>query len=160
MVAGPIGFDVPADWHVRPGLPNPSGNVSFSYASPVDLPSDCVDTSQGGVCYPWPILTLGPGGMVVAVRLGGMPGSQAPSGGQPITVAGLSARRISGSPDEGCQAIGGTGSIKVVLPDVPGTMGWLALDACLGGPDTAAAETAFAAIVASVTIAGHGAPPS
>jgi hypothetical protein len=160
VAAGPIGLDVPAEWHVRPGLLNPGGNVTFSYASPLDLPSECEQTSGGGVCHPWPIVTLGPGGMVVAVRLGGMPGSQPPTGGQPITVAGLPARRIVGSADAGCRAIGGAQSIAVVVPAVPGTTGWLALDACLAGPDSEAGDAALGAITASVTIAGDGATPS
>jgi hypothetical protein len=140
-------------------LLNPSGNVTFAYLSPLELPSECQETAQGGVCHPWPVVALVPGGIVVAVRQGGMPGSAAPGGGHPITVGGLPARRIVGSANEGCQAIGGTESITVVLPAVPGTTGWIALDACLAGPNTDAADAAFAAIVASVTIAGDGASP-
>ena len=160
MIAGPVGLDVPASWHVRPGLLNPSGNVTFVYIGPLEIPGECQDTGQqGGVCHPWPVVQLVPGGIVVAVRQNGMPGSQPPAGGEPITVGGRPARRNRGSADEGCRAIGGSELIDIVLPAVADTTGWIALDACLAGPDAAAADAAFAAIVASVTIAGGGASP-
>ena len=84
VVAGPVGLDVPASWHVRPGLPNPSGNVAFVYLSPYEVPSECQDTSQGGVCHAWPLVQLPLGGIVVAVRLHGMPGSRPPADGEPM----------------------------------------------------------------------------
>ncbi len=151
--AGPVGLDAPAAWHVRPGLANPSGNVTFAWVSPLELPSECQDTAQGGVCHPWPVVKLPPGGIMVAVRQYGMPGSRPPAGGRSISVGGLPARRFDAAADEACQAVGGTESIAVVLPAVPGTTGWIALDACLAGPDTRAANDAFAAIVTSLTIA-------
>jgi hypothetical protein len=86
-----------------------------------------------------------------------MPNSRPPTGGKPITVGGRPARRISGSADEGCRAIGGSRSVEIVLPSVGETTGWIALDACLAGPDVAAADATFAAIVASVAIARGGA---
>lgn len=159
VVAGPVGLDAPASWHVRPGLLNPSGNVTFVYLGPLEMPSECQDTAQGGVCHSWPVVQLAPGGIVVAVRQNGMPGSQPPAGGEPITVGGRPARRIGGSADEGCRAIGGSELIDIVLPAAADTTGWIALDACLAGPDAAAADAAFAAIVASVAIAGGGASP-
>lgn len=151
--AGPVGVDVPAASHLRPGLANPSGNVTFAWVSPVELPSECLDTAQGGVCQPWPVMKLLPGGIVVAVRQNGMPGSRPPAGGRTTSVGGLPARRFDAAADDACQAIGGTESIAVVLPAVPGTTGWIALDACLAGPDARAANDAFAAIVASITFA-------
>ena len=143
----------------RRGLLNPSGNVTFVYLGPLGIPGECQDTAQGGGCHPWPVVKLVPGGIVVAVRQNGMPGSQPPAGGEPITVGGRPARRNRGSADEGCRAIGGSELIDIVLPAVADTTGWIALDACLAGPDAAAADAAFAAIVASVTIAGGGASP-
>ena len=98
VVAGPVGLDVPASWHVRPGLPNPSGNVAFVYLSPYEVPSECQDTSQGGVCHAWPLVQLPLGGIVVAVRLHGMPGSRPPTDGEPIAVGGRRADRIRGRP--------------------------------------------------------------
>jgi hypothetical protein len=159
VVAGPVGLDAPASWHVRPVPPNPSGNVTFAYLSPVELPSNCEATGQGGVCHPWPVVQLVPGGIVVAVRKYGMPGSQPPAGGDQITVGGLPARRISGSADEACRAIGGSELIDIVLPSVAGTTGWIALDACVAGGDVAAADAAFDAILAWVTIPGDAASP-
>jgi hypothetical protein len=159
VVAGPIGLDAPATWHVRPGLLNPSGNVTFAYLSPPELPSECQDTGQGGVCHPWPVVQLVPGGLVVAVRQNGMPGSQAPGGGAPIMVGGRPARRIRGPADEGCRAIGGSVSIEIVLPATGDRTGWSALDACLAGPDVSVAEAAFANVVASVDLAGAAASP-
>lgn len=156
--AGPIALDAPAGWHVREGVVNPSGNVTFAYLSPGDLPSECEDTGQGEVCHPWPISESVPGGIVVAVRLYGMPGSAPPSGGDPITVAGRPARRISGPADEACRAIGGSELIRVVVPAVPGTAGWVAFDACLAGAD-AAAEGAFGSIVASTMIVATSPSP-
>lgn len=157
VVAGPVSLDAPTSWHVRPGLLNPSGNVTSMYLSPLALPSECQDTAQGDVCHPWPVMQLVPGRLVVAVRENGMPNSRPPTGGKPITVGGRPARRISGSADEGCRAIGGSRSVEIVLPSVGETTGWIALDACLAGPDVAAADATFAAIVASVAIARGGA---
>ena len=159
VIAGPLALDAPVSWHVRSALPNPTGNVSFAYLSPQALSSDCEISAQGGVCHPWPVAHLDPGGIVVAVRLHGMPGSMPPVGGEPITVAGLPATRISGSAEVGCRAIGGAAVTDIVLPQVEGASGWVSLDACLAGPDKAAADTAFSAIVESVTIAGDGASP-
>lgn len=157
VVAGPISLDAPAGWHVRPGVIIPSGNFAFDYLSPVELPSECTQTSQGGECHPWPILQLAPGGIIVAVRLHGMPRSQPPDGGDPMTVAALPARRLSGPADTACQEIGGSELTEVVLPPVPG--GWMSLDACLAGGDTSAADAALASILASVTMGGDAASP-
>lgn len=150
VVAGPVGLDVPASWHVRPGMLNPGGDVTFVYLSPIDVPSECQNTSQGGACLSWPVVQLPPGGIVVAVRQHGRPGSQPPAGGEPITVGGQPARRIRGLADEACRAIGGTESIDVVVPSITGSTGWIGLDGCLAGPDVATAEAAFAAMVTSV----------
>jgi hypothetical protein len=159
VIAGPIGLDAPASWHVRAGSLNPSGNVTFAYLSPVEIPSECQDSGQGGVCQPWPIVQLTPGGIVVAVRLHGLPGSRPPAGGDPMTVAGLAARRLTGPADAGCRAIGGSDLTEIVLPAVPGTNGWVSLDACLAGGDGEAADAAFSTIVGSATIAGSAPSP-
>jgi hypothetical protein len=159
VAAGPVGLDAPANWHVRPGSLNPSGNVTFVYLSIAELPSDCQDTPQGGVCYPWPVVQLAPGGIVVAVRLHGMPGSQPPAGGDPLTVGGHPARRLNGSADEACRAIGGSVLTEIVLPASPGRTGWMSLDACLAEGDVSAADAAFSAILASVTMVGDAASP-
>jgi hypothetical protein len=76
IVAGPLGLEIPAGWHQRAGSLNPSGNVTLMFVGPVDLPSDCQVTAQGGTCFSWPMLQLAPGGVVVAVRLYGLPGFQ------------------------------------------------------------------------------------
>lgn len=159
VVAGPVGLDLPTGWHVRPASLNPSGNVTLAFLGPAELASECEEAGEGGVCHPWPVTRLAPGGIVVAVRLHGMPGSRPPPGGDPVLVGGLQARSISGRADDACQAIGGSKLIDVVLPAVPGTTGWIALDACLAGDEVAAAEAAFAAILASVTIEGAAASP-
>ena len=71
-----------------------------------------------------------------------------------MTVGGLPARRLTGSADEGCQAIGGSDLTQIVLPVVAGTNGWISLDACLAGPQIEPADAAFAAILASVSVVG------
>ena len=154
MVAGPLGLDVPSNWHVRMGTLNPSGNVAFAYLSPADLPSDCEGPAGGpGVCYPWPVTELGAGGVVAAIRLHRMPGSQPPTGGDPVTLAGLPARQTSGPADSACRSIGGSALTQVVLPALPNATGWMSLDACLAGPNPAAAEAVFGVILRSVVIA-------
>jgi len=162
--AGLLALEGPAGWHVRRGLPNPGGNFAFAYVSPAPIPSDCRETSGGGVCQSWPFFRLDPGGIVVAVRLYGRPGSRSPVGGNPITVAGLPDRRISGSADAACRGIGGSQSIDVELPSVPDTSGWSSIDACVAGGDSmgvdlVAADNAFDAIVASATLAGPDTSP-
>lgn len=158
VVAGPLDLTTPAGWHTRRGLPNPGGNFAFVYLSPASLPSDCRGTAFGGVCSSWPRMTLDPGGIVVAVRFNGMPGSRAPAGGDPTMVAGLPARRSSGSANQACAAIGGSQSITVVLPSVPDASGWMAIDGCIAGPDVATADEELDAILASVTIEPEPSP--
>jgi hypothetical protein len=153
VVAGPLGLDVPSSWHVRMESPNPSGNVAFAFLSPAELPSDCEATGAGGVCHPWPITELGRGGVVVAVRLHGMPGSRPPTGGDPMTLAGLPARRISGPADSACRSIGGSALTQIVLPAVPNATGWISLDACFEEPNPAPAEAVFDVILESVVVA-------
>jgi hypothetical protein len=150
-LAGPLAMHIPSSWHQRPGSLNPSGDEPLLYLGPMELPSDCTVTAQGGTCAPWPMLNLGPGGMVVAVRLYGRPGSVPPSGGEAITVGGISARRIAEPADAQCQAIGGSQLIQIVLPSVPGTNGWVSVDACLAGGDAAATEV-FNTIISSIAI--------
>ena len=159
VIAGPVALDAPASWHVRSGTPNPSGDVTLAFLGPGELPDNCQASGQGGVCLPWPVIQLVPGGMVVAVRGHGMPGSEPPAGGDPIMVGGLSARRISGSADEACRAIGGSELIAIVVPEVAGTTGWMGIDACLAGGDVAAAKAAFTAIADSVTMVADAALP-
>jgi hypothetical protein len=149
--AGPLVLEVPADWHVRPSFPNPSGNFAYVFLSPADLPNNCLESASGGVCHAWPAAPRDPGWIEVAVRLHGNPGSQPPAGGDPITVAGLPARRSSSPADQPCLAIGGSRSIVVALEAVPDATGWLSIDACIAGEGTAAVDT-FDTIVASATI--------
>ena len=159
VVAGPFDLAIPAGWHTRQGLANPSGNFALVYLGPDALPSACRQLASGsGVCGPWPLFQLGPDGIVVAVRLHGMPGSQPPPGGDPVTIAGLPGRRIIGAPDQACIGIGGSQSIDVVLPSVPETSGWMSIDACVAGGGMAAADEAFDAILASATIAPEPSP--
>lgn len=151
VTAGPLSLDLPAGWHSRPGSLNPSGNVALLFAAPVDLPSDCEETAQGGTCHPWPVMQLGADGIVVAVRLYGLPGTTPPAGGSSITVAGVAAREITGPADTACRAIGGTELIEVILPTIQGASGYLSIDGCLAGSDAAALGT-FASIIAGVMI--------
>jgi hypothetical protein len=152
VTAGPLGLEIPAAWHTRAGSLNPSGNVTLLFAAPVDLPSDCQDTAQVGTCYAWPVMKLSSGGIVVAVRVHGMPGSMPPAGGDPITVTGLASREISGPADASCLQIGGSQLIQVVLPAIAGTGEYLSIDACIAGAGAAAAHV-FAAIIASASVA-------
>ena len=154
--AGLVSLAVPSTWHVQRVAPNPSGNWTSVFLSPGVLPSECQTTADGGTCYPWPVATTVPGGIVIAVRGYGMPGSRAPSGGDPTTVGELPARRNSGAADPACAAIGGTESIRFVVPTVPGWYGWLAIDACIAGGDMSATEATLATIVASVAVPGPG----
>ena len=159
VVAGPFELEVPAGWHVRQALPNPSGNWTLDYLGPGQLPSECEGRAGGGgVCHPWPIVQLDPGGSVIAVRQYGMPGSRPPTGGDPVMVAGLSGRRTDGPASVSCLAIGGSASIAVAIPTVAGSQGWLSLEACLAGPDVAPTEAAFSAIVASATVTAAPSP--
>jgi len=151
VTAGPLSLELPAGWHSRPGSLNPSGNVAFLFAAPVDLPSDCEETAQGGTCHPWPVMQLGTDGSIVAVRLHGLPGTTPPAGGSSVTVAGLAAREITGPADTAYRAIGGTELIEVILPTIQGASGYLSIDGCLAGSDTAAVGT-FASIIAGVMI--------
>jgi hypothetical protein len=164
--ADPLSLEIPAGWHARRGLANPSGVFAIVYLSPAPIPSDCQATIDGGgVCHSWPLFQLDPGGLVARVMLHGMPRLQPPAGGTPITVAGMPARRISGSADEACRAIGGSQSITIVLPSVPDTYAWMSIDACVAGGDPmgaeqAAADDTFDAIVASATLAPAAPSPS
>jgi hypothetical protein len=160
LTIGPFSMQVPTGWRTRQGLPNPSGNWALAWLSPETLAGECATTGQGGVCHPWPISTSVPGGIVVAVRQYGLPGSKPPADGDEITVGGLGARRLSGPADDACRAIGGSELTRVVMPVVPGAQGWFAIDACVGPEDPAASEAAFDALVASVTLAGNLPAPS
>lgn len=147
---GPLAVQLPATWDGQPwswslrrGSINPSGNVPLAFISPQALPTDCEETPQGGVCHPWPIMTLDPGGMVVAIRQNGMPGSHPPADGQPTSVGGRSARTSTGPADTPCATIGGTESIALAIPATAAMAPWFGIDACLAGPDTASAEMTF-----------------
>lgn len=157
VTAGPLGLDIPATWHERAGSLNPGGNVALLFAAPVELPSDCQNTAQGGTCYSWPMMKLSSDGLVVAVRLYGRPGSVPPTGGDRITVGGLDARELSGPADGSCLQIGGARLIQVVLPSIAGTSGYLSIDACIAGGDAAAA-TVVAAIITSVSVSREATP--
>jgi hypothetical protein len=152
FVDDPIAFSYPGAWHSRTGTAVPSGNVTIIFVGPQVLPSDCVDLSNGGACYGWPVMTLAHGGIVVAWRRNGMPGSRPPTGGDPITVSGRPARISRGPADAGCAAIGGDESIDVVVVPTPPGSPWIGIDACLSGPDHRVRESEFAAILANATI--------
>ncbi len=147
-----VAFGYPAGWDARPGAINPSGNVTIVFVGSTALPSDCVEAANGGVCYPWPVMTLKPGEIVVAWRAHGMPGSKPPTGGGPTSVGGRPATIERGPADKACAAIGGDGSIAVAVPKPPSQVGWIGIDACLGGPGTEAFEATFDAMLASATI--------
>lgn len=147
-----IAFDCPAGWHERAGGINPSGNWPIAFVGPADLPSECTTNADGsGECGSWPVNHLAPGGAVVVWRFVGLPGDQPPREGTSILVGGLSALRTIGPADAGCTALGGDESIDVTVPTIPGHYYWFAAAACLAGPDRAADEAAFSAIVASTT---------
>ncbi len=145
--AGPIVLVIPADWNERPGLPNPSGNWTPAFLGPEQLPSECTTTAQGGMCGPWPILVLPERGLVVAFRAYTNPFAQRPTAGERVDIDGHAALLVKGPADEGCAAIGGAESISLVFDENGGKSGWTSLDACLAGPDLAAAEAAFYAIL-------------
>ena len=147
-----ISFAYPSGWYARRGTIVPSGNETIAFVSPRELPSDCVENSQGGVCYGWPVTTLQPGGIVIAWRAHGMPGSKPPNGGDPTLVDGQPARISRGPAGQGCKAIGGDESIDVVVPPGAGQMGWIGIEACLAGPDHSAGEAAFAAMLTSAKL--------
>jgi hypothetical protein len=115
------------------------------FAGPFDLPSECENTT----CFAWPIVHLRPGQLVVALRAYRNPLFTPPSGGDPITVAGLAARRIDRPADAACRAIDGTRLVQVWLPPFGGATGVDSIDACLSG-DSGAATATFAMILASV----------
>jgi hypothetical protein len=152
VVAEVLAVDAPASWHVERGGINPGGNEAFMFLGPGALPGQCEATDQGTECHPWPIMQLEAGSLVVAVRLFGMPGSKPPTGGRELTVSGQAARWIEGPADQGCAAIGGSASDQIVIPQRPSGAGWLSLDGCLAGPDTAAAEGSFAALATSLEV--------
>jgi hypothetical protein len=152
VVAGSLGLEIPDGWHQRSGSLNPGGNEPFLFAGPEDLQSDCQTTAQGMTCGSWPIMRLLPDGIVIAVRFYGQPGFAAPAGGDPLSVAGLAARRISGPADGACRGIGGTDLVEVWLPPFAGANGIYSIDACTSGQGAGAAE--FAAILASVSFRG------
>jgi hypothetical protein len=159
VMAGPIGVMLPAGWQQRTTLPNPSGNWTLLFAGPGDLPSECQAAANGDTtCSSWPITHLAPGGIIVAVRAFGQPGFQPPTGGDPVSVSGLSARRITGTADGSCRSIDGTQLVEVWLPALVGTNGFYSIDACTAGADDAAAN-AFAAVLASIVVTA-GAQPS
>jgi hypothetical protein len=149
VLAGPLGLEIPAGWQQHPGSLNPGGNEPFLFAGPEDLPSDCQSTAQGTTCGSWPIMQLLPDGIVIAVRFYGQPRFVPPTGGDPISVAGLAARRISGAADGACRRIAGTDLVEVWLPPFAGANGIYSIDACTSGQGAGAAE--FAAILASVS---------
>jgi hypothetical protein len=145
------GFDIPVGWHTRAGAINPSGNRTVLFIGPQDLPAECTQNALGGVCSPWPVTRLLPGGTVIAWRVHGMPGARPPAGGDPIEVGGRAARIGRGTAASDCDAIGGDTSVAVVVAAGAGEPGWIGIDACEAGPDHAAAEGALQQILTSVT---------
>jgi hypothetical protein len=153
IAADVLELDVPASWHVERAGWFPSGNWAFDFFGPSALPGQCEAIGQGTTeCHPWPIMRLEPGSIVVAVRMYGMPGSKAPTGGRRITVSGQPARWIVGPAGETCREIGGSVSDTIVIPSDRGGAIWLSLDGCLAGPDTAKAESTFSALVRSLSV--------
>lgn len=144
VVAGPVALTIPAAWFQRTGGINPSGNFPLLFVGPDELSSEC----QGNTCFAWPQVQLGPGSLMIAIRLYANPGFTPPSGGDPITVSGLAAHRITGGADAGCLGIGGTRLVQVWLPKIAGTSGFVSIDACISGASSAA-DAEFAAILAT-----------
>ena len=149
---GDLSFTYPAGWHTRKGSLNPGGNEPIVYIGPTELPSDCVENGQGGVCQSWPVMRLGPNGAVFAWRWFGRPGLVPPAGGDSTTVGGHAARVSKGSATPECVAIGGDESIDVTVLPIGGVTGWYAAEACLAGPDRTPGEAAFEAMLASAQI--------
>lgn len=148
-----VAFDYPLGWTSRTGSLNPSGQEAIVFVGSGDLASDCVTAADGsGTCFPWPQSLLSDGGIDVAFRVFGMPGSTPPPGGTSTSVDGHRARTISGPASDACRAIRGDESIEVVLEPPAAAPGWTALEACLAGPDRRAAEAAFSQIVGSVRL--------
>jgi hypothetical protein len=157
-MAGPIGLSLPAGWNSRTTLPNPSGNWTLLFAGPGELPSECRGDANGTTtCIGWPITHLAPGGIIVAVRAYGQPGFQPPAGGDPISVSGLAARRITSTADQSCQAIDGTQLVEVWLPALVGQNARYSIDACASG-DGGGSANAFAAILASAVVTAVAVP--
>ena len=152
VIAEVLTLDAPASWHLEKGLLNPGGSIAFEFLGPQELPSQCKPVSQGTECFPWPIMQLEPGSIVVAVRLNGMPGSTPPTGGEPMTVSGQPARWIRGLANQQCETIGGSISDQIVIPERPSGSGWLSLEGCINGPDTTAAESTFSIIVKTLKL--------
>ena len=144
-----VAFDYPAAWDTRTGAINPGGNWTIEFVSPQTLPSECVESSTGGVCYTWPRMRLSENGIVVAFRYYGRPGLVPPT---PTSLGDRSAANVSRSADSACAAIGGDQSVTIVEPQTVGQVGWLAIDACLAAPDHRAGEALFDAMLASVSI--------
>jgi hypothetical protein len=128
------------------------------FAGPGDLPSECQAAANGDTtCISWPITHLAPGGIIVAVRAYGQPRYQPPAGGDPISVSGLAARRITGTAVASCRTINGTQLVEVWLPALVGASGFFSIDACMSGTDGAAAN-AFDTILASVVVTAPAQP--
>lgn len=148
-----VAFDYPLGWSSRTGTLNPGGNEAIVFVGSGDLASECVTAADGsGTCLAWPQSLLSDGGIDVAFRVYGMPGSTPPPGGTLTSVGGRPARSIIQPASDACRAIRGDESIVVVLEPQAGPPGWSALEACLAGPDRRAAEAAFSQIVASARL--------
>jgi hypothetical protein len=150
--SGDLSFTYPTGWHTRRGSLNPGGNEPIVYVGPTELPSDCVESSQGGLCRSWPVMSLGPNGALFAWRWFGRPGLVPPADGDPTTVGGHAALVTKGSASQDCATIGGDESISVTVLPTGGSTGWYAAEACLAGPDRTPGESAFEAMLASAQI--------
>ncbi len=152
----PLGSDgVPLGWHQRAGVPNPGLWWTKSWISPQELPSECTTDATTGVteCRPWPVMTLDPGGIVVAFRQRVGPGGSPPTDGTAIRSNGQPAFELVGADDPGCAAIGGDQAVRVVVKPAAGEQGWSEIDACLAGPDHTGGRRVFETI-AGITSAG------
>jgi len=147
-----VSFEYPVGWHTRRGTLNPGGNETIVFVGPSELPSECAESAQGGVCHTWPITTVGPNGALFAWRWFGRPGQQPPVGGDTTTLDGRAATVTKGAANDACAAIGGDESIVITVPPLAGAIGWFQVEACVDGPDRSPGESAFEAMLASASL--------
>jgi hypothetical protein len=143
-----VSFRHPGEWkaYVFPGA------QTFHEQQLVDLSTQparnpCSAQSVVPSCG-WPVDRLRPGGVLVVWQNEGYPGwSLATAQGSRLTVGGRPAKRIASKPGQ-CSAVKAdeTISVEIARPD-PGNL--TTVVACLRGPNLAAAESRFAAVLAS-----------
>ncbi|MFL5675818.1 MAG: hypothetical protein ACJ779_12475 [Chloroflexota bacterium] len=158
--ANGISFQRPADWRVsQPNHHDPLTDGPLLYLSTDALLPECAvgagasphpANGQGRACD-WPLTTLSPGGVLVTWATTRIL-QPIPSGGD-VTVNGGTTRSVIERPGT-CAAIGGDETIQVLVP-VRQPVAWsnVAAVACLRGPNIAAAEAQFRALLASASVA-------